>query len=237
MLRRALSGLFTACILLAIMAFAAVPGPHRAAAPGLFGLPNPAPRLYTDAPERTGEFLAMIAEAEAVTEAFFGTLDRDPLWVVCTTGACQQEFGFGSNGVALGAHFVLIGPNGLRQVTFTHERIHIALHKYLGLSDILHPRFPAWFDEGLASHLSGDTRLTPYPNARDADWIRTARRLSDWNALQQGASWRDRYGAAARLVAEVEEIGGQDGLRRLVEAVGAGADFETEYEALLQSAR
>lgn len=235
MLRRAFFALLNASLALAALAYAAAPGPHRAATPTLWGLEKPAPKLYTDAPERAAAFQALIAEAEAETEAFFGVLERDPVWVICTTARCQDDFGFRSNGLALGAHFILIGPKGISAMIFTHERVHIALHNYLGPSDLLDPRFPAWFDEGLAAHLSGDTRLYQPDDPRAADWIRLARRLSDWNRIRPTRDWRDRYGAAARLVREIEETVGRDGLRRMIERVGGGADFDTEYAAALQN--
>jgi len=233
MLRRLIYVMCHTAIVSAGLAYAAVPSPYRAVTPGLWGLENPAPDVYTDAPEEIGRILALIGRAEDTTRAFFGDLEKAPVWVICTTESCQRDFGFSANGLAMGYHFILIGPNGLNEMILTHERVHIALHKYMGPADILAPKFPAWFDEGLAAHLSGDTRLRQPADPRDADWIRAARRFFDWTRIRDTADWRDRYGAAARLVVEIEQAVGRDGLRDLIVRVGEGADFETEYRAIV----
>ena len=233
MIHRLLSALTHAAIVFAAMAYAAVPGPYRAITPGLFGLAQPAPNLYTDAPGRADEFTALIAAAEGRTRAFFGDLVTDPVWVICTTETCQHDFGFSANGLAIGYHFILIGPNGINEIVMTHERVHIALHRYMGPADILGPKFPAWFDEGLAAHLSGDTRLRQPGDPRQADWIKAAERYTDWQDMRPTADWRDRYGAAARLVAEIEEVAGRDGLRSMIGRIGEGAAFDAEYRAVL----
>lgn len=230
-MRRVLKGLVGAALALSLaagIAYATQPGPHRAVTPGLFGMAQPAPNLYIDAPEAAPAVLAMIAEAERVTAAFFGALRADPTYVVCTTQACRDGFGIRPKGLSLGYQLILLAPTGLDQTIVTHERIHAELHRFMGLRDLIDPRFPAWFDEGLASHISGDTRLNRPANPRDADWIKSARTFRDWGRLHRdgGHHWRDTYGAAATLVAEIEGRLGRDGLLALIHRVAAGADLE-----------
>ncbi len=215
-----------AAFVAALLAFAAVPNPLRAFTPDLFGLPQAAPNLHIDDPEAADRVLAMIGTAEARTEAVFGELQVDPKWIVCTTEACAEELGLNPNGLTYGAHVIVIGPGGVSEMILTHERVHAELHRYLGPRDILKPRFPAWFDEGLAALVSGDTRLWQPADPRDADWIRGATDYLNWRRLREGRDWRDSYGAAARLVAEIRERLGPAGLRALIEEVGEGADFD-----------
>ena len=226
------SGL-AAVLVFAGLALAAIPSPYRAFAPEPYGLTQISPTLYLDDPAAADRVRALIAQAEANTRAFFGDLQTEPVWVICTAGPCEETLGMRANGMTFGYHLIVVGPNGVSEMILTHERVHSELHRHLDLTDIWNPRFPAWFDEGLAAYLSGDARLRQPADPRDADWIRGARRLSDWNAMRPQADWRDRYGAAARLVAEIEKIAGTDGLRALIRRVGEdGADFQTEWSAL-----
>ncbi len=228
-----LRALTAAALVFATLAIAAVPSPYRAFVAEPYGLTQISPTLYLDDPAEADRVAALIAKAEANTVAFFGDLQTDPVWVICTASACEAALDMRANGMTFGYHLIVVGPKGVSEMILTHERVHSEFHRHLDLTDIWAPRFPAWFDEGLAAHLSGDTRLRQPADPRDADWIRAAHRLLDWNALRGKADWRDRYGAAARLVAEIEEIAGQDGLRALITRVGdGGADFQTEWSAL-----
>ena len=213
-------------LLAAGAAYATAPGWHRALTPGLFGMTQAAPGLYVDDPARAAEIQTMIDAAEARTATIFGPLQTDPVYIVCTTLECAKGFGLGSKGLIVGHHIILISPPGMNPLTFTHERIHAELHGHMDIRDLWDQRFPAWFDEGLASHLSGDDRLNRPENPRDADWIRSAQSFRDWSALPHATSWRDTYGAAARLVQEIEETAGRDGLLALIDEVAGGADFD-----------
>lgn len=215
-----------AAILAGALAFALVPNPLRAFTPDLFGLPQVAPNLHIDAPDRAETVLALIAAAEAHTRAVFGPLRADPKWIVCTTRACADALGLAPNGLTYGAHVIVIGPGGVSEMVLTHERVHAELHRSLSPRDLLGPRFPAWFDEGLAAHVSGDSRLFRPADPRAADWIRAAEDFFSWRRLREGRDWRDSYGAAATLVAEIERRLGADGLRTLIETVEAGTPFD-----------
>lgn len=61
-------------------------------------------------------------------------------------------------GLAYGKALVLIGAlawqNANPETIITHELLHAELHKSLTLRDISVPRFPMWFDEGLASWIA-----------------------------------------------------------------------------------
>jgi len=193
-------------------------------------------RLITDMPEREDEFRALIAKAQENTRAFFGELNEEPTYVFCASQQCRALLGMSNvAGFAFGDHGIAISPVGITEMIVTHERVHTALHGMNGIGGMWNPRFPIWFDEGLASHISEDNRLTEPEDPREADWILEADSIWDWRALTEEKGWRASYGAARRLVTEIEDTVGRDGLRALVDRVGAGADFDTEYKALFQN--
>jgi|GEM_PF-5560686 len=108
----------------------------------------------------------------------------------------------------------------------THERIHVDLHSLMGPSDILSPRLPAWFDEGLAGYLSNDLRYDPMlPN--DALWIKEAQNFRDWSKMTRAHGRKQTYGAAKTLVAEIDQSLGRDGLRTLIDDVAVSRDLNT----------
>lgn len=203
-----------------IYAFFLIPNGYRAFAPQTFGLTQMSERLYVDDAREVGSLRGLIATADAETEAFFGPLKTRPTWVICTTQSCADVLDLRASGLTYGYHLLVIGPRGVNERTMTHERVHAELHQYLDLSDALSPRFPAWFDEGLATHLSGDQRVNRPANPRDADWILEAERFFDWLRIRRERTTRDRYGAAATLVEEIEDKVGRDGLLALIRDVG-----------------
>ncbi len=226
-----INGLIHACLSTAlamgVFAFFAVPNALRAFAPDLDGFVEISPTLHIDDPAAATRVQGLIRQAEAETQGFFGPLQTNPVWVVCTTPSCARAVSLRANGLTYGYTLIVLGPRGINQRTATHERVHAELHQYIGLEDILEPKFPAWFDEGLATYLSGDTRLRGPANPREADWIREARRLTDWRRLGITRDWNARYSAASRLVEEIEDMVGRDGLQDLIRRVGEdGVSFD-----------
>ena len=214
-------------------ACAALPGPHRALWPGFFGLREIAPGLWIDDLGRGQAARELARQADDTTAAFFGPLETRPRIIFCTAPHCAGTLGLRPSGLTYGHALILIGPGGQNEMIVPHERIHAELHRALRVSDLWDQRIPAWFNEGLASFLSGDPRPDRPLHARDADWICTARSFRDWGRPHPEKDWRATFGAAARLVAEIEEIHGRDGLRDLVAAVEAGAPFDAEYRRLM----
>lgn len=217
-------------------AYAALPGPHRALTPGVFGLAEAGPGLWVDDPAFAAQVRAFAARADETVADFFGPLESHPRFIFCTAPRCADIFGLKRRGLTCGAQLIFVGPKGQNEMIVTHERTHGELHRSLRLSDLWDQRIPAWFDEGLASYLSDDTRLDSPENPRDANWICAARTFRDWGRLHPAQDWRQTYGAAARLVAEIDQIAGRDGLRDLVTAVEAGASFDGEYARLVPAA-
>jgi hypothetical protein len=55
----------------------------------------------------------------------------------------------------------------------TQEFTHIHLHRRMSVQDVYHQRIPAWFNEGLATHLSRDPLVQSFA-PRQAIWIKQA---------------------------------------------------------------
>lgn len=206
-------------------AYAALPGAHRALTPALFNVPSIEDSIYTDAPERREEFLTLLKEARSRSEAFFGPLQRSPRIIFCTTERCADTFGLKPLGITYGRHLILLGPKGVNEMILTHELAHVQLHSSLGVQDIFTPRIPAWFNEGLASYLANDPRLTTYEPS-EARWITQAQSFRDWGRLHQEHAWQDTYGAAKSLVVDIHARIGDDGLRELIASALHNGDFE-----------
>ena len=98
----------------------------------------------------------------------------------------------------------------------------------VGPLDALWPRYPSWFNEGLATYLSGTPAVRGPARVTEAQWITAAKTPLGWRRAKRGRTAAQYYGAARRMVEGLEAEIGRDGLRRLVDAVAAGADFGAE---------
>lgn len=233
-MRKLQHALWGGMFILALGIYIEVPGIYRVLTPKAFGMTEIAPRIFIDDPREGPEVLSLLRKARTDSAGFFGSVDVDPRTVICTTRQCAETFAIETLGLAVGYHLVLIAPRGVNIRTLTHERAHIDLHAKMGLLNLARRPYPYWFDEGLASHVAGDNRLSRPANPRDADWVRAAQRLSQWNRLSISRSPQQVYGAAARLVEEIEDSRGRGGLKNLIEDVAGGADFTTTYEAMIR---
>ena len=216
-----------------VTAAVVVPGPQRAFFPGTFGLTEIAPNVWTDAPERAEVLSAMVIAAEATSAQAFSSPARRPRTVLCATQNCRAAFGIPGRAITLADLAIVVAPDGLNPRTLLHERIHVELHALMGPLDAISPRFPSWFNEGLATHLSGTPAVRRPSNARDADWIRVAGTPLAWRQMRKEHQPAEYYAAAARLVEEIDRLGGREGLIALIERVTSGADFGAEYRRIL----
>ncbi|KNG94061.1 hypothetical protein [Pseudaestuariivita atlantica] len=216
-----------ACVFVVLCAGAAymlLPGYHRAATPTWFGMTRVAPGLFTDASARQEELAALVTDARDRSSVAFGTPSRPSRVLVCTTERCAARFGIRTSGLAIGARTILIAPKGINATILTHEQVHIDLRRHMSLRDVLYPRFPAWFDEGLAALVSDDTRLDRM-DVPEARFILDARLRRDWSRMTTADTWPRTYGAARTLVADLVQRLGPDGLRALIAEVGTTGDF------------
>ncbi|MDA7425821.1 hypothetical protein [Thalassococcus lentus] len=224
-MRRVLSLSLLALIGLAALAAAVLPGPQHALWPRWAGLHNVAPGIWTDDQTRQADLHRIVETAAQRAEAFHGAF-RHPRIIFCHHQACADRFGLYPAGLAYGRHLVLLGPEGVNADVLGHEFSHIALHQNYAISDLWNPRFPHWFDEGLAVHLSPDSRYRTPGTLADAQWVLKAKTLYDWKSLVTQENWREAYGSAGFLASHIETTYGQDALQALVSDVRAGADFD-----------
>lgn len=216
----------------AIFLGAAMPGTHRVLCPECYGLTEIAPRIWTDAPSRSGELLALLGNARTRVAAFFGDAS-DPTVVLCTRQPCARTFGISGNGLSIADMVVMVSPRGVTLGTLTHEMTHSRLHRAMGPRNIVAQPYPTWFDEGLATHVAGHPdwqgQVTQAARAR----IRKVRRFWDWDDAYRELGVGPAYAAAAAEVAEIEARIGRDGLLELIGRAEAGEDFDVLLNNLL----
>lgn len=214
------------------IAYGALPGKHRALTPNLFDMVEIAPNLWIDQPSLAASTIALVEDARARSAAFYGKILSNPTYIICTQQLCAKTFGMTTRGLTYGAEAVFIGPMGINATIIFHEQIHADLHSYMGVTDIFTQRYPAWFNEGLATYLSKDDRVTRPETIVEAQWIREAQTFSDWGRMTRRDNWRKTYGAAARLVEALDAEIGPLGLRQLINQVAKGQNFEEALQEI-----
>jgi hypothetical protein len=207
----------TAFVVIAILFFTQ-PNIYRAIVPGLFGINEVAPNIYTDKRLKVQSIKRAIKIAEQNASAFFPNQVAKPKYIVCFTPKCTNTFGKLPLGLTLGFHRVIISPRGFDQSVFNHERIHVDLNQLAGWGDIFQPRFPIWFNEGLAEFLSGSNCQGVRPNFQEIQRIQRAQSLREWNRVVSDGQFRRHYGAACRAVESIAQKIGKTRLSELAHA-------------------
>ena len=202
------------------------PGLHRALYPEAFGLTEVAPRVWTDAPDRSEELLAMAGDARAHVASFFGDEPPRPTLILCASRACAATFGVGGSGLAVADMIVAVAPGGLTTGTLTHEMTHARLHRSMGLGSILNQPYPTWFDEGLATHVAGHPVWRGEVTANARRRVRQVERFWRWRDALDDLGVGLAYRAAAAEVASIQALAGRQGLLDLISRAEAGEDFD-----------
>ena len=214
------------------IAAAAIPGPQRMLAPGVYGLTRISEGVFTDDPTRAQIQLLLIAKAERTVGRFFGELKASPRYILCTRLECDSIFGGnGSIAQAYGWSAIKIPPKAFSEldvgeILLTHERMHTELVHRWGATALWDEKFPSWFNEGLATFISSDTRVRFDHGQNDKEWIRGSRTFWDWGGFVKARGWRDAYGAAASIVAGIDARAGKDGIRTVIDRTLAGENFD-----------
>lgn len=203
-----------------------VPGTHRVIYPESAGLTEIAPRVWTDAPGRASDLIALVKAARDGVAAFFGDAPPDPTVILCTTRACARAFGIGGNGLSISDLTVMAAPSGLTRGTLTHELTHSRLHRGMGPRNLTRQPFPTWFDEGLATHVADHPRWSGEITRAHRDRVREARRFWHWDDAMRDLGVGRAYRAAAAEVARIERRLGRAGLLELIRRADAGEDFD-----------
>ena len=138
---------------------------------------------------------------------------------------CADRFDLKQRGLNLGRHLVFLGPKDVNEMILTQEFAHIHLHSRMSVQDVFHQRIPAWFDEGLATHLFRNPRVQSF-TPRQAIWIKQAQSFREWGRLHQTRDWQETYGAAKALVVALHAEIGDAGLRTIIDDALESGDFE-----------
>lgn len=226
---------------LAGIAAAAIPGPQRMLAPELYGLHQIAPGVFIDNLTEAPSALAMISASRQSVAAFFGELHASPRYVLCSSLTCSQRFGesggvarsFGWSAIAM-PHKAL-EDKAVGQSLFTHELVHSELLYRWGATALFDKRIPNWFNEGLATWVARDARVSFAASETDKAWIRQSLTFWDWGQFVDAHGWAKAYGAAASNIADIDRSIGQDGLRQLISRSLAGENFDAVLRELLAS--
>lgn len=222
----------------AVAAAVAFPGPQHMVCPRCYDLKKIAPNVYVERTFTNTQRVRMLRDlkrARRRVSTFFGPLRSNPRIVVCRSRACAGLFGSqGAKGVAYGWFAILLSPSRIFAVIAAHELVHIELHWRMGLSGWARGTVPVWFDEGLATIVSGDPRYRQEASAnavRDVMQIRSF--FGEWQDHTRRVGWRTAYRAAATRVRQLERRIGREKLKRFV----ARLLREGDLDDLLQHVR
>ena len=201
--------------------------------------------LYTRHAEGAARQLA--TNIESVRDGFVSVLGRDwPGETELRVGVGRAEFealalpggappgwavalAYPAHRIVLLDALTLSGPEG--QVTLRHELAHVALGQ-------LAPRWPRWFQEGLAQNLTGENvSMTHYAALFAAV---TQEKIFRFEHLAE--AWPDlpsdveiAYAQSAAFVGWLATRHGPEGMGRLVDEVATGQPFEQAFGKALRT--
>lgn len=211
----------------------AVPGSHRMLLPSAYGMSEIAPRVWTDAPGRAGELLALVETSRALVTDFLGGTAPNPHLILCASRTCARSFGIKGNGASIAYIAVLASPGGLTQGTLTHEMTHSRLHRSMGIRNLVRQPYPTWFDEGLATHVAGHPRWQGEVTRSARQRVRQVRHFWQWDNAYRDLGVGRAYMAAAAEVADIERRAGRAGLLELIARAETGEKFNTVLQDVL----
>ena len=201
--------------------------------PRCYGLVEVRPGLYADPAMTLVQRAALqseIDDARRRMTAFFGPVERVPVYLVCVTEACDRKLGAGDTAArAFGDRFIHVTRNGLSARVIAHEMAHVEVNARVGIWRHLTGDFPAWFNEGLAVVVSRDAqalRVGPMGRPRCRVEPRGALpvRRADWRRRSGAEGWRLYAEAGCAVLRWIEANGGRSlALRALDEAGWDGA--------------
>ena len=197
-------------------------------APGWFGFTQISHNVYVDdeMPEdQQQDILKTLSFAKKRVSTFFDGLQGSPKVFACSTEECFiSHGGISAKGKAYGSSMLLLSPRGLNVVIMAHELSHIELSYRIGTIRTART-IPAWFNEGLAVLVSEDPRYTEQAWLEATDYGRKAPDLDDIGGMLGQGSWLLSYGTARRKVDSWYRQAGHTGLKRLIQEIKDGNDF------------
>lgn len=107
--------------------------------------------------------LNRIGAAQQAMKHTFGKLYALPQWHICATERCDKANGIPNRATTYGAFLITMSSKAVADpTTYVHELTHAQMASALPLSIGASARYPAWFDEGLATVVS---KSVGYPKA------------------------------------------------------------------------
>ncbi|MGI9451777.1 MAG: hypothetical protein ACR2QH_14235, partial [Geminicoccaceae bacterium] len=199
--------------------------------PGCYGFEAVGSRLYADRAMDADAILtfdADLGEGLARVESFFGQTRSDPYVFVCSSEACNARMDYrGSKAKAFGSSFILVFAQGRSAEFLAHELSHIELHHRIGLRRGFSGAIPAWFDEGLATVISRDSRFVGVGPGGEPTCIAEPdgplpTHFREWGKVA-GKKDRPVYAmAACAVIRWMKENGGRQGVLDTIDRVAQG---------------
>lgn len=231
-----------AVLLFAVISLAyAAPTVAAAACPACYGMVPLGEGVFVDSatPEPTRrDIMKSMSVANDSVRDFFGTVSHRRVILVCGDEECETRLKSRLEGTArvraftydLGGYPVLrISPRGLQPSIIAQELSHVELHERIGFLNHMRGLFPAWFDEGLAVLIAGDSRyFKPGRSAAERCYS-----TPDFALPATPIGWDEAAGrrpwiyakATCEVMKWMETNGGKDGVIAAIARVGAGGPF------------
>ncbi len=119
------------------------------------GMKNPAGNIYTSPTlneQATNDILRKISDSKKISAKFWGSLNSDPVFIICSTEKEFNAFGeYKSEALTrvnpIGS-YIVISPEGINENIIAHEITHAELYSRTGF--VNNYKIPEWFHEGLA---------------------------------------------------------------------------------------
>ncbi|MBD8553358.1 hypothetical protein IFT84_02340 [Rhizobium sp. CFBP 8762] len=173
-------------------------------------------------------------QAASVVSSYYGTFERQPILVGCSTEECDWNIGGrGAYAITIStpvATILRLSPRGLSPTILAHEFSHVELQRRIGTRAQLTGAFPTWFDEGIAVLVSDDDRyLKPGRTASERCIRNTEGPLPitpfEWSAIA-GGDHMIYADTVCRVLHWMDGNGGRDGVLQAIAAVAEGAVFQ-----------
>ena len=179
----------SSCLPVAVLLILVLPMAAAAQGIGLPGLPVgmvPVKRdLWVDRAASRADLAAIqsrIAAAEQASRMAFGRIGAAPVWQVCVTPACDNRNGMKTRAMTLGGLVITLSSKAVKDAkTYVHERVHAELHRAEGFAGRRKNALPNWFDEGMATVISGSVG---YPAKRSE-----CKTFANWKLPQTRAAF------------------------------------------------
>ena len=222
--------------------------PHiRVLAPSFFGLQRITQMIYVEPSMTIAQkwtTYKKVAQAERSIIDFFGSKQSNPKIIACHTSFCYSRFG-GKNTSSTANATKKASDNIIRLVSndindrylirykLAKQELFTRLGKHKNTAVI-----PIWFQEGLATYLSGNPR---FGKVAWYQYLRESPALKDIQKIKTPQNWKTAMAknVPAQILARQEfarwyDETGQSGLLKLIEELNVGRPFKKAFAKQMQ---